>query len=280
MIPAPDLLVVGGLTVDRLANGSTVAGGSVLHAARAAAASGRQVATITAAGPEPDVAAAIDELAALGPSLVHRADTSIGYAIRESPGGRRLTLLEPGSPVPLTSGPLHALRPRAVLLAPVAGELLPPDVVTGRMAPVAVAALQGWRRRLVPGKEARPRGMRALGAELAPALAELDALVASEEDLAAVAGTPEGQLNALRRHLGAGPLLVVTIGARGAWLDDASAGRRRVPTRRRLAQISTIGAGDAFAALLTLELLARHDPIAAGARAVAATAALLAARRV
>ena len=46
----PSLLIVGGLTIDRFADGSRAPGGSVLHAGLAAAAEGAQVTTLTVAG--------------------------------------------------------------------------------------------------------------------------------------------------------------------------------------------------------------------------------------
>lgn len=278
MIAAPDLLVVGGLAVDRLADGSLVAGGSVLHAARAAAAAGRRIATITVAGPEPEAAAAVAELAEMGPGLVWPASGSIRYAIRDSGGRRRLVLEAVGAALPVREAEVDAMRPRAVLLAPVAGELSRDAVTACRVVPVRVAALQGWLRSLVPGEVVRALPLVGLAADLPAALGDLDALVASEEDLAAVAEGPIAQLDVLRRHFGTRPLLVITVGAGGAWLDDASLGRRHLPAGRRLEGISTIGAGDAFAALLAVELGAGLERASAVAAAISSTTDLLAAR--
>ena len=61
--PAPiDLLVVGSLTLDRFADGRLAAGGSVLHAGRAAADAGYRVGIATVAGPEPEAVIGLDKL--------------------------------------------------------------------------------------------------------------------------------------------------------------------------------------------------------------------------
>jgi len=272
-----DLLIIGGLTIDRFADGSAAAGGSVLHAARATVVAGWRVATITAAGPEPEAAAAVEELAGMGPSLVRRVPGSIRYEIREAGGRRRLTLEAAAAKLLVTAADVRAFQAAAVLLAPVAGELSAESVVSARSSAVVVAALQGWLRSLEPGKVVRPLPLASLDDELATALDHLDAMVASEEDLAAVGADPIAQLVTLRRQVGDRPLIVVTTGADGAWVDDGSRGRHHLPAPRSLEGISTVGAGDAFAALLTLALGAGHDRLAAATAAVAATSELLAA---
>ncbi len=191
MIPGrPDLLIVGGLTLDRLADGSTVAGGSVLHAARAAAGAGRRVATITAAGPEPEARAAVAELISLGPCLASATAASIRFAIHHEGGARRLLLEGKGSMVRALDSQLSDLAPRAVLLAPVAGEVPVATVRASKVIPTRVAALQGWLRRLVAGDEARPMPLSELGDELTAALADLDALVVSDDDPERCGGQP------------------------------------------------------------------------------------------
>ena len=56
------LVVVGGLTVDRFPDGSSQAGGAVLHIARALAAGGLRVGIVTTAGPEAEAQAGLAEL--------------------------------------------------------------------------------------------------------------------------------------------------------------------------------------------------------------------------
>ena len=59
---AIELLVVGALTIDRFPDGSAAAGGSVLHATRAAARARASITVVTAAGPEPEAQSALSEL--------------------------------------------------------------------------------------------------------------------------------------------------------------------------------------------------------------------------
>ena len=273
----PDLLIVGGLAIDRLPDGSVLAGGSVLHGARAVA-MGRRVATITAAGPEPEAVAAVAELAELGPSRVTRMSGSIRFAIHEDGLARRLVLEAVGEDLPVIASEVAAIGPRAVLLAPIAGEISATTVRACAMVPIRVAAMQGWLRRLDPGEEATALPLAALGSELSAAFAELDVLVASDEDLAAVAPRPRPQLAALRAHLGTKPLLAVTAGADGVWLDDPTTGVRHLPARLRLGEASTIGAGDAFAALLAVARGGGLDPLLATSAAMAGTVEYLAKR--
>ncbi|HEX2193548.1 MAG TPA: hypothetical protein VHK63_01075, partial [Candidatus Limnocylindria bacterium] len=87
--PALDLLVVGGLTVDRFADGSTAPGGSVLYAARAAAAVVRRVGAVVSAGSEPEAEAGLRELRALKFLHVERVARSISFA-HAGDGARRL----------------------------------------------------------------------------------------------------------------------------------------------------------------------------------------------
>jgi sugar/nucleoside kinase (ribokinase family) len=280
MIPGrPDLLIVGGLTLDRLADGSTVAGGSVLHAARAAAGAGRRVATITAAGPEPEARAAVAELISLGPCLASATAASIRFAIHHEGGARRLLLEGKGSMVRALDSQLSDLAPRAVLLAPVAGEVPVATVRASKVIPTRVAALQGWLRRLVAGDEARPMPLSELGDELTAALADLDALVVSDDDLADMAGNPRRQLASLRAAVGPRPLLALTTGADGTWLIDRGPGIRHLPVPRRLEAISTVGAGDAFAGLFAIALADALNPEEAVAAAMEGAAAYLGTRR-
>ncbi|MGZ8563736.1 MAG: PfkB family carbohydrate kinase, partial [Candidatus Limnocylindria bacterium] len=250
----------------------------VVHATRAAAAAGWRVATITAAGPEPEAVVAVGELATLGPSRVTPVESSIRFAIHEEGRGRQLVLESRGGGLHVSAARVKAIAPRAVLLAPIAGELSASAVRACASVPIRVAALQGWLRHLVPGDEAHPLALVALGEKLSAALGELDALVASNEDLARVAPRPREQLEGLRAHLGPRPLLVVTAGSDGAWLDDPANGIRHLPVARRLAEAPTIGAGDAFAGLLALGLAHGRDLLAATSAAMSGAVDYLASR--
>ena len=277
MIAGVDLLVVGSLSLDRSADGALRAGGSVLHAARAAQASGASQGSIVSAGPEPTAREALAEIATVGPLLVRAAAASTRFAIDERGPARHLVLEQPAERLRITAAEVAAFGARAVLLAPIAGELPPSAVAATRGVSLRAAALQGWLRHLRAGQAVRPRALDHLGATLSGGLGQLDLLVASLEDLDRETH-PDAALDALRRRFGTYPLLVVTHGAAGAWLDAPGAGRLRVVPARVVAGVSTVGAGDAFAATLAVEL-GRGRPTQEAARSAAELVSSLLASR-
>ena len=275
MIAGVDLLVVGGLSLDRFPDGAVRGGGAVLHAARALRLAGGSVGSIVSAGPEPAVQDALGELAARGPVRLHAGAASIRFAIDERRPRRRLVLEQRGDRLRITALEIAAFGAHAVLLAPIAGELGPSAVAATRGVPLRAAALQGWLRALRVGRAGRPLSLHRLSATLLGELAQLDALTASLEDLAGETD-PAVALDALRRRLGPRPLLVVTNGAAGAWLDLAAGGRFHVPAPQVVEGVSTVGAGDAFAAILAVELGHGRHPQEAAHSAAEQVAKLLA----
>ncbi len=279
--PPLDLLVVGGLTVDYFGERSA-AGGSVLHATRAGVHAGLRLAALTAADSEPDAIAGLAEIAAAGRLLNEPAATTIGFGHRETPSGRVLTFEARGASISISADQIDALQPDAVLLAPVAAEIDPVALASsagGTAHPLRAAILQGWLRVLEVGRVVRPLPLGRLPAELVGALGELALLVASREDLQADASDPQAQLAALRSAIGQGPILIVTDGVEGAWFDAAE-GIGHVPVPFRVDDVPTVGAGDAYAAILAVRLAAGsvrlRDAMADAARAAAE---ILAARR-
>jgi sugar/nucleoside kinase (ribokinase family) len=252
MIAAPvDLLVIGGLTVDRFADGSTAPGGSVLHIARSAAPRGIRLAVLTVAGPEPETRAGLEELRELVVALeVADADATATFRHHHAAGVRQLRLERRGGRVAIRESPLIA-GAEAVLVAPIAGEVVGEELPSLDPVPIHAAILQGWLRSLDEGAGVRPLPMAALGAPLAEALARFDLLVASREDLLAESGDPRAQLRALRRTVGTRPALVVSDGTDGLWLDAQGATRHH-PIPRRIDSVATVGAGDILAAFLAL----------------------------
>jgi sugar/nucleoside kinase (ribokinase family) len=279
--PILDLLVVGGLTVDHFGERSA-AGGSVLHATRAAVHAGVRLAALTAADSEPDALTGLAEIAASGQLLHQDARTTIGFGHRETRAGRILTFEAAGAPLTLSAEQVDELRPTAVLLAPVAGEIGAATVTSsaGRAwRPLRAAILQGWLRLLEVGRVVKPLPLRGLPPELVAALAELAVLVASREDLLADGSDPQAQLAALRSAVGPGPILVVTDGVEGAWFD-VDGGIGHVPVAFRVDRVATVGAGDAYAAILAVRLATGSAQLrAAMADAAQAVAEILAARR-
>jgi heat shock protein HslJ len=81
----------------------------------------------------------------------------------------------------------------------------------------------------------------------------------------------------LRAWAGPRPELVVTAGTAGAWVDDGHAAPRHVPAKV-VQDRHTIGAGDAFAAVLTARRGAGRDLWSAASEAATATARFLANR--
>ena len=251
----PDLLVIGGLTIDRFADGSSVPGGSVLHIARAAHSRGLGIAVMTVAGPESEARAALAELRQLAVALVSTdADATATFGYRDTAQGRRLRLERQGGVVQIGGSALVGAA-GVVLVAPVAGEVSPHDLVLLRTVPVRAAILQGWLRTLDEAAEVRPLPIRVLGQAAVNELGQFDVLVASREDLLAESAVPREQLQSLRLAVGGGPMLVVTDGTNGLWYDPPLTGSgqtapRHLPVPRRVDTASAVGAGDILAAFL------------------------------
>jgi sugar/nucleoside kinase (ribokinase family) len=248
-----DLLLVGGVTVDRFADGSTAPGGAVLHAARAARAAGARVGAIVTAGPEPAAALGLRELEALPYLRVEPASRSIGFEHRSVGGDRQLRFDGSAAAVLSARAPVD---PSAVLYAPVANELGTRVKRATYPRAAHAAILQGWLRGLRAGEAVEPLTLGHLSGELAGDLGQLDLLIASREDLAAESDLPEAQLDALRAAVGQRPAIVLTDSTHGVWLDLAasSEGARRwqLPAPRIVEGVSSVGAGDMFAALLLM----------------------------
>lgn len=242
-----DLLVIGGLTIDRFADGSAAPGGSVIHIARAAAPRDVRVGMVTAAGPEAETQAGLAELRRLAAWVDVRAGplTTI-YRHRESLEGRRLWLEQRGGPV-ATPSPLPSTR--VVLCAPVADEVPTPLVRAAEGLARRGAILQGWLRSTESDTEVRPMPLATLDAALVEALSHQDLLVASREDLRAEGSDPAAQLRAMRRDFGPRPSLVVSDGAGGVWIDGEG-GSRHLGVPRRVAARSAVGAGDILTAFM------------------------------
>jgi sugar/nucleoside kinase (ribokinase family) len=248
-----DLLLVGGLTVDRFADGSTAPGGSVLHGSRAARASAFSVGIVTCAGDEPEARAGLREMQGLAETRVQFAARSITFGHEEHDGARTLTLLARGVPL---RPPAQTFRARGILFAPVAAEL-GAGMGDGLDDQALLAAtLQGWLRSLEPQRPVAALGLDAIERELVERLGTLDLLVASEEDLAAVASDPLVQLGELRATFGPRPVLALTRGPRGALIDAAGLPRLEIVPDHVISGTPMTGAGDAFAAVLTASLAA------------------------
>lgn len=276
-----DLLVAGGLTIDRFPDGSAAPGGSVLHALRAAARAGATVAVVTAAGPEPEAADGLREMGEIGTVEAQRVAATLVFHHDERNGVRSLALR--GS-VRLRPDPwrLRRLRPRALLLAPVAGELDEAALLAideAVEARVRVAELQGWLRRpMADGRVAAlepseiPQPVRAR-------LRNCDALVVSHEDLLVRDANPRAESVQELRGILPGPAIVLTWGGAGyVCAPPDAAAPFAVQRADAIRGVPTVGAGDAFAAILALELGGAATLASAAREADAGVEAWLAAK--
>jgi heat shock protein HslJ len=267
-----DLLVVGGLTIDVL-EGNEVAGGAARYATEAAVAAGLRVALHTVAGTEPVVRSELTRLAGQSMVIVHPASTSIVFEHHGPHDDRRLRLRSGTEPIGAPD-PERLPPARAVLFAPVAGEVTV-DAIRAITAPLRAAGLQGWLRQTDADGWVSRVSLSTLDETLAGSLRSLDLLLASVDELRGDDGLAAA--GRLRAWAGAGPELVVTAGAAGAWADDGGGSAHHVPASV-VANRHTIGAGDAFAAVLAARRGAGLDLRAATAAAARATARYLATR--
>lgn len=275
-----ELVIVGGLTIDRFADGSTAPGGTVIHAGRAAAAEGVRPAFLTIAGDEPEAEAGLNQLAGIG-DLSRRsspATTTFGHA--DDGDVRILTLLRRSGPI---APPFPPSAADCALLAPIADEL-PASVIeplADALRPrLTVLLIQGWLRRLAVGEVVKPLPLDEVDRASWATFGRADAVVVSTEDLAESHGSPFAQAALLRQRIGNGPLLVLTLGAQGHLLDDPAADRvvASVP-RRVVSGVPMVGAGDTFGATLAIHLSRGAGPATAVAAATDRVIATLESRR-
>ncbi len=252
-----ELLTVGGLTIDHFADGHSAPGGTVIHAGLAVVPDRIAQATLTVAGDEPEATEGLQRLASLGPVARQPATSTTTFRHGER-DGRRVLVFERGTTPIGPESVAMAPRPRVALVAPIGDELPPATVdrLRSTLAPqITVLLIQGWLRRLVPGREVDALPLDELPAELWRVFSEADAIVLSTEDLAGTPMDPFIQAGDLRRRIGPRPILVVTLGTEGYVLDDPALDRvvASVP-RTVVTGVPTVGAGDTFGAGLAVHL--------------------------
>lgn len=265
-----ELLIVGGLTIDRFADGRTSPGGSVIHSGRAAVAEGVRPTILTVAGDEPAARDGIADLRSFADVAVQPAASTTTYRHEEAAGRRILVFEAATEPIVAPANPVGASD--VLLAAPIADEL-PTSTIAAlreRARPrCTVMLLQGWLRRLALGEPIHPLALDDVAPDAWAAWGAADAVVVSTEDLAEAPEDPFAQAAVLRRHLGPGPLVLVTLGAEGYLLDDPTVDRIVAAMPRRVVEdVPMVGAGDMFGAVLAIRL-ARGD--APGRAADAAT---------
>ncbi len=246
----PDFLAIGHVARD-LVGGRAVPGGAVTYASHTARALGLTAAIVTSARPDdleptPGVAAHV---------VPSPSTTTFRNTYRD---GRRIQTIEAvAGPIGPDDVPLDWRDSPHVLIGPLAGEI---DPAVARLFPgsVVVAALQGWLRQWDAGGVVTPRPWD--GRDVLP---HVDAAVVSAEDTDDPA--------AIDRWADLAPVLIVTLGHRGARLHVDGAWHDIPPFPAR--EIDPTGAGDVFAAAYAISLRDTRDPLQA-ARFASAAASL------
>lgn len=278
-----EVLIVGGLTVDRFADGSTAPGGSVLHSGRAVVAETATLTTLTVAGNEPPAREGLAQLSAFGELTTQAAPSTTTYRHAERDGVRRLILEARTEPIRPAMLERLASPITATLVGPIADEITPSlcDELRRTIRPrLTVLLVQGWLRRLVVGEDVTPIPLDELDGNQRGVIADADAIVVSTDDLVESPGNPFAQAAALRTVAGAKPMLVLTLGTNGYLLDDPSRDRLVASVPRRVVDgVPTVGAGDIFGASMAVNLARGHDAAQAAALAAERVIGMLEARR-
>ena len=267
-----DLLIVGGLTIDVL-DGEEVVGGAARYATEAALAAGLRVALAPVSGPEPVAREAVARFRGLADVTWHEASTSIVFEHHGAHDERRLRQRSGTEPIRVPE-PLRLPPARAVLFAPVAGEV-PVETIQAVQAPVRAAGLQGWLRQTdAGGWVSRLRLVCGRTQTLAEPSAASTSCWPASMSWAGTMGRPPSVASGPGRGPGPSWSSRPAPRARG----PMTAGVRAPRPAEVVANRHTIGAGDAFAAVLAAQRGAGLDLHAATAAAARATARYLASR--
>ncbi len=246
--------MIGHLCLDETPGGPCL-GGTVAYAALLARELGWRVGVVTSAA-DPALTA---PLAGVQVQVVPAA-ASTRFRNRYRAGRRHQMLRARAAPLGLADVPVAWREARLAHLAPIAREVEPGLAAALRPTVRFLGATaQGWLRDWDSAGRVASRP----ADDLAPHLALLDALVVSEEDLAAV---PAG----VAPLVAAGPLVAVTRGAAGVRLW-CGAGAQDVPACPARVRDPT-GAGDVFAAAWFIRLAQGDDPAWAARYAACAAA--------
>lgn len=233
-------------------------GGSAAYGALTAHRLGWEVGVLTSAGPdfEPE-----KELPGIQ-VFVHQSSATTRFVnTYEEDGTRHQTVVSRADDIELTPLPDEWRNPDAVLLAPVAGELIGFNARSLELGSVGAVA-QGWLREIAPGGAVSPREWTDAGRDLAG----VHAVFLSEQDMPnALAGSRQ-----LLNHV---PMVAMTRGWHGLTLLTQQ-GEYEVPTLPRT-EVDPTGAGDVFAAAFLVRYHETGDPLdAAGFAACAASCAV------
>ena len=246
----PDLLAIGHVTRD-LVGDRVVPGGAVTYGALTARALGLTAAIVTSARPD-DIEDTPGVAARVVPST---ATTTFRNTYR---GGRRVQTIEAvAGPIGPGDLPVEWRTAPHVLIAPLADEV---DPEVARLFPgsVVVASIQGWLRTWDSDRVVRPKAW-----DGSAVLPHVDAAVVSAQDTDDPA--------AIERWAHMAPVLIVTLGARGARLHTRGEWHDIPPFPAR--EVDPTGAGDVFAASYAVSFRETRDPLES-ARFASAAASL------
>ena len=241
----PDFLAIGHVTKD-VVDKSFKLGGSVTYSALTASRLGLKVAVVTSAGPDLNLASALEGIKVC---CLESPVTTTFRNIYEK-GQRRQFLPAVGRRLSADDVPRAWLTAPLVHLAPVADEL---DADLAAVFPQALVGVtpQGWMRRwdeqgLVHAKEWQ---------EAERVLAHTSVLILSEEDIAPY---PSSIITGYAAKV---PVLVITEGDKGARVHTEGAWHHlpAFPTQ----EVEPTGAGDVFAAAYLVHYAKERDAIAA-----------------
>ena len=245
---APDLVVVGHVTLDRIGD-TAQPGGAALYAAVAAHRLGLSAGILTSHADDFPLELVPPQIEVV--SVPAEATTRFEHDVGRTP--RVMRVPSRARPLSAADVPEDWRDAPLVLLAPVADEV-DPLVATAFVGPTLAAAAQGWTRAFGPDGVVGP----AIWTPSDFLLDRLQAIFLSTED---VSGQEEAVIEWFQRV----PIGVLTAGRHGALLF-VNGERYEIPARRTR-EVDPTGAGDVFAAAFLIQYQRTGDAWEAAAAA-------------
>jgi sugar/nucleoside kinase (ribokinase family) len=230
-------------------------GGTVTYTSATAARLGATAAVVTRVGPQ-ERAALEERCRALGIELHAVAgEVTTTFAFRYENGHRVLTLRARSRGLQLADVPVDLRAPDAVVLGSVAHEI-DRSLLGAFGAAATVVTAQGYLREWSADGTIHPRRWD----DVAEVTANASAIVLSEDDVGGDLDEPRrwASLRAARAPLPVDTPVIVTLAERGS-LVLASGVERMVPAFHADRVVDPTGAGDAFAAGLSIALAEKRE---------------------
>ncbi len=232
MVSEIDVLLIGHMTVDLVAEGRML-GGTVSYAAPTYTAFGHRVGILTSAASDEPL---LEHLRAYGEVVARPSEHSLTYENVYSEGGRQQFVRATASPITFDDVPNVWKSARYVHLGPLAGEICPLEMARGFPKATIMLTLQGMLRRWDADGLVKFRTW--LDEE---ALRRVSIVVYSEEDVSQFTQLTE-ELRRKCKHV------VVTNGRKGGAYYHA--GEAILYDSLPVEPLDLTGAGDVFAASL------------------------------